>query len=81
MSKFQRFAPRIAGVPLIDAGRKAVDMLRRNMLNTIGVWWLPPMIVQVGPSKYSRHTPSEVSNHLQWLSGAKACWKYRHVGH
>lgn len=38
----------IAGEPLIASGREAVEMLRRNLLKTIGVWWLPPMIVQVG---------------------------------
>lgn len=47
LTKFALIFSAIIGVPLVDAGRKAVDMLRRNMLNTIGVWWLPPMIVQL----------------------------------
>lgn len=41
-------------------------MLRRNLLKTIGVWWLPPMIVQVGhPPPAAAHSCLQASRHQQ----------------
>lgn len=34
------------GEPLIASGREAVEVLRRNLLKTMGVWWLPPVILK-----------------------------------
>jgi len=27
------------GLPLLDAGRKVTDLLTRNLLKAVGVWW------------------------------------------
>eukprot|EP00879_Flechtneria_rotunda_P023685 GHRR01025070.1.p1 GENE.GHRR01025070.1~~GHRR01025070.1.p1 ORF type:complete len:109 (-),score=25.85 GHRR01025070.1:609-935(-) len=32
----------------MDGCRATVDLLRRNLLDTVGVWWFPGMILQVG---------------------------------
>jgi hypothetical protein len=37
----------MTGQRFFDAGRSVVELLARNAMDTLGVWWLPPLILQV----------------------------------
>jgi hypothetical protein len=37
----------LSGEPFFVAAESAVNLLRRNALDAFGVWWLPPLILQV----------------------------------
>ena len=32
----------------MDAGRNVTDLLTRNFLKAYGVWWFPPLVIQLG---------------------------------
>ena len=32
----------------MDAGRGVTDLLVRNFLKAYGVWWVPPLVIQLG---------------------------------
>ena len=32
----------------MDAGRGVTDLLMRNFLKAYGVWWFPPLVIQLG---------------------------------
>eukprot|EP00879_Flechtneria_rotunda_P010708 GHRR01011190.1.p1 GENE.GHRR01011190.1~~GHRR01011190.1.p1 ORF type:complete len:492 (+),score=143.83 GHRR01011190.1:253-1728(+) len=48
ITKFGVVRIAITGEELMDGCRATVDLLRRNLLDTVGVWWFPGMILQVG---------------------------------
>ena len=37
-----------AGESFLGAGRNVTDLLRRNFLKAYGVWWFPPLVIQMG---------------------------------
>jgi hypothetical protein len=46
LTKFATIMSSISGAPLLQAGRQVTELLTRNLLKTVGVWWFPPMVVQ-----------------------------------
>ncbi|GBF94104.1 choline transporter-like [Raphidocelis subcapitata] len=46
VTKFGVVRAAITGEAFMDACRGTVDLLARNMLDTVGVWWLPGLILQ-----------------------------------
>lgn len=47
MTKFSVVRMAITGEALMDACRSTADLLTRNLLDTVGVWWFPGMVLQV----------------------------------
>lgn len=47
LTKFATVRMAMTGQRFFDAGRSVVDLLARNAMDTLGVWWLPPLILQV----------------------------------
>lgn len=70
LTKFALIFSAIVGAPLIGAGRMAVNLLRRNFLNTVGVGFLPPMIVQLASLSLSVvwGLGLYVAAHLSWTN-------------
>jgi len=75
LTKFALIFSAIIGEPLMASGREAVEMLRRNLLKTIGVWWLPPMIVQ-----FAAFTLSVVWGLGLYITSRMA-WSHHENGH
>lgn len=48
LTKFATIMSAIIGEPLLESGRRVTDLLVRNLLKTVGVWWFPPMVLQLG---------------------------------
>jgi hypothetical protein len=34
----------------VESGRNVTQLLVRNFLKAVGVWWFPPMVLQVQPA-------------------------------
>ncbi|KAF5839602.1 plasma-membrane choline transporter-domain-containing protein [Dunaliella salina] len=47
LTKFATVRMAMTGQRFFDAGRSVVDLLARNAMDTLGVWWLPPLILQI----------------------------------
>jgi len=47
LTKFATVRMAMTGQRFFDAGRSVVELLARNAMDTLGVWWLPPLILQV----------------------------------
>lgn len=47
VTKFATVRLAITGESFMEGGKGVTDMLSRNFLNTFGVWWFPPMILQM----------------------------------
>eukprot|EP00775_Hariotina_reticulata_P001350 gene1350-1691_t len=47
VTKFAVVRIAITGEPLMEGCRKTTELLSRNLLDTVGVWWFPGMILQV----------------------------------
>ena len=45
LTKFATIRAAITGEAFCDAGRQSTDLLKRNFLPTVGVWYFPPMIL------------------------------------
>jgi len=46
VTKFTTVQLAITGQPFFAAGRSVVALLSRNLLDTAGVWWFPPLVLQ-----------------------------------
>lgn len=50
VTKFAVVRLAITGEALMDSCKSTADLLARNLLDSVGVWWFPGMILQVrGP--------------------------------
>lgn len=47
MTKFAVVRMAITGEALIPCCRSTADLLARNLLDSVGVWWFPGMVLQV----------------------------------
>mmetsp|Transcript_4069 Transcript_4069/g.14235 ORF Transcript_4069/g.14235 Transcript_4069/m.14235 type:complete len:537 (-) Transcript_4069:109-1719(-) len=47
LTKFATIHAAITGQAFCDAGRDVVSLLKRNFLAAYGVWWLPPMVLNM----------------------------------
>lgn len=45
ITKFAVVRLAITGEAFFDAGRNAADLLSRNFLKSVGVWWFPPLVL------------------------------------
>lgn len=48
ITKFATVRMAITGEAFFAAGRSATSLLARNFLKTYGVWWFPPMVLNLG---------------------------------
>lgn len=48
LTKFATVMMAITGESFLDAGRGVTDLLVRNFLKAYGVWWFPPLVIQLG---------------------------------
>jgi hypothetical protein len=48
LTKFATIFASITGEPLVESGRNVTQLLVRNFLKAVGVWWFPPMVLQMG---------------------------------
>ncbi|GIL91164.1 hypothetical protein Vretimale_18798 [Volvox reticuliferus] len=46
VTQFATVRAAITGEAFFTAGRSVVALLKRNLMDTFGVWWLPPLILQ-----------------------------------
>lgn len=75
VTKFATVRLAITGETFLEASRGVTDLLSRNFLNTFGVWWFPPMILQMASIVLSAIWASVI-----WLSSSHA-WADKHQGH
>lgn len=54
MTKFAVVRLAITGDALMPSCRSTADLLARNLLDAVGVWWFPGMILQVGGADMRR---------------------------
>jgi hypothetical protein len=47
LTKFAVVRMAMTGEAFFEAGHRATDLLRRNFLKAFGVWWFPPMVIQL----------------------------------
>ena len=74
VTKFATVRLSITGEDFIEASKGVSDLLSRNFLNTFGVWWFPPMILQLASIILSGVWAS-----LIWISSSNA-WADKHQG-
>lgn len=74
VTKFATVRLAITGKNFMEASKGVSDLLSRNFLNTFGVWWFPPMILQVASIILSGIWASII-----WLSSSNA-WADKHQG-
>lgn len=54
VTKFAVVRLAITGDALMPSCRSTADLLARNLLDSVGVWWFPGMILQVGGADMRR---------------------------
>jgi len=62
LTKFATVRMAMTGQRFFDAGRSVVDLLARNAMDTLGVWWLPPLILQVHAAAEPPHCCTDVGH-------------------
>merc|ERR1711966_496750 len=45
LTKFATIRRAVTGEAFCEAARNATDLLKRNLLPTVGVWYFPPMVL------------------------------------
>jgi hypothetical protein len=74
VTKFAVVKMAITGDAMMDSCRSTADLLARNLLDTVGVWWFPGMILQVSALLLSGVWGLAVgsSSYLYWGSNKAA---------